>query len=1151
MPTLNAATLPLTGRQLIEASAGTGKTYNITRLYIRLLLESNLGVDRILVMTFTKAATEELRGRLATLLRQAHDQWETLEEPFFAELRQRIDPVKAKARLYQALLHLDEAAVYTIHGFCKRALTQQAFASGIGFNAEMETDSRELILEALRDWYRRRAGDDDFGLLYQHWPTPDAFFDAWASTIASSESLPEPGVTDPEPAWQAFREQWDNEAEAFAKVNVANRRSADKKIQWQSWLDELNSLVRQSWPGDTPAVFVDKEFKTDAFKITKTLNKADQLPTLHRLTKALNQISLEQRAQLAWAGIDYARAHLADAKDRLNQLDFNDLIVLLRQRLTEEGGEPLAAALAEQFPAALVDEFQDTDPDQYAILDSIYRKRSETEPLLCMIGDPKQAIYGFRGGDVFAYLSARDHADQQWQMDTNFRSHPAVVEGYNQLFYDGGRAVFGFGIDYQPVNAGAKEPAELIDPAGRSAVQWGLLPADDKPYAKDAQSTLAIWTAAEIQRLLTQASWSGKPVRPADIAILVRDRNEAATIQLALREYSLNSVYLSSRDNVLKSEEADSLRLALHGILDLENDRALVAALATPWFGLDTAALFELHQNEHRWAELQAEVTELRERWLNQGLMSMALALFQRHVQPRPEQHERALTNSLHLLELLQQASQHHRQPWALLHWFDQARDDDRLASEAQLRLESDADLIQVITQHGAKGLEYPIVFLPFVSYGRSARQTPSLVRYHDRNDHSARLALNPSDEEIELWQQEQIAEDIRLLYVAATRAESRLYILAADFKDFGRSPLARCMGIEQFDTIREKLGTQASNQNSAAIPDAPNTVKPDAPSSVIPDLIRDLALTTEQNRSATTTQATNLKPADFHGQIERDWWLSSFSALTRNARHGGLSNPDRDQDEPEAINTPTSELPLRFSLARGAEAGNLLHDILERLDFHQPDFEAALEAPRQRYQGLISGIKNAEPQLIDWLTEILHTELPSGVRLADLPLNQTLRESEFYFPLNATTNAGRLLADILARHRGQQAVALPDPRRLKGMMHGYIDLVYQWGGRYYVVDYKSSYLGNQLARYQDPWLTESVQNSYYDLQYLIYSLALHRYLKTRLADYDPAQHLGGVHYLYLRGMAPGQSSGIYHREADLTAIAELDALFQGEEANA
>lgn len=1130
MPTLDAATLPLTGRQLIEASAGTGKTYNITRLYLRLLLESKLGVDRILVMTFTKAATEELRGRLATLLREAHDQWDSLDEPFFAELRRRLDPAKAKARLHQALLHLDEAAVYTIHGFCKRALTQQAFASGIGFNAEMETDSRELILEALRDWYRRRAGDADFGQLYQHWPTPDDFFSAWANTIASSEPLPEPGVTDPEPAWQAFREHWADESEAFFALNVKTRRG-DNQALWQATLDELNQLASQPWPGAAPDLF-DKGFNKDAFSTAK---KVDQLPALHRLTRALNQVGLEQRAQLAWAGIDYARAHLADAKDRLNQLDFNDLIVLLRQRLTEPGGEPLAAALAEQFPAALVDEFQDTDPDQYAILNEIYKKRDDTEPLLCMIGDPKQAIYGFRGGDVFAYLSARDHADQQWQMDTNFRSHPAVVEGYNRLFYDGGREVFGFGIDYQPVNAGAKEPAELIDPAGRAAVQWGLLPAEDKPYAKEAQGTLAAWTAAEIQRLLAQASWSGKPVRPADIAILVRDRNEAATVQLALRQRGLNSVYLSSRDNVLKSEEADSLRLALHGILDLENDRALVAALATPWFGLDTEALYELHQNEHRWAKLQAEVTELRERWFDQGLMSMALALFQRHVQPRPERHERALTNSLHLLELLQTASQHHRQPWALLHWFDQARDDDRLAAEAQLRLESDADLIQVITQHGAKGLEYPIVFLPFVSYGRSARQTPSLVRYHDRHDHSARLALNPSGEEIELWQQEQTAEDIRLLYVAATRAETRLYILAADFKDFGRSPLARCMGIEQFGTVKEKLDA--------------NAVIPDAPSAVIPDLIRDLALTTDQNPSATTAQPADLKPADFHGTIERDWWLSSFSALTRNARHGGLSNPDRDQDEPEAGNTPTGELPLRFTLARGAEAGNLLHDILERLDFHQPDFEAALQAPRQRYQGLLTGLDDADARLIDWLSEILHTELPSGARLADLPLNQTLRESEFYFPLEATPGAGRSLADILARHRGQQAVALPDPRRLKGMMHGYIDLVYHWAGRYYVVDYKSSHLGNQLARYQDPWLTESVQNSYYDLQYLIYSLALHRYLATRLADYDPTRHLGGVHYLYLRGMTPRQSSGIYHREADLTAIAELDALFQGETA--
>ena len=1140
MPQLDAATLPLSGRQLIEASAGTGKTYNITRLYIRLLLEQDLTADQILVMTFTKAATQELRGRLGELLRQAHDNWEHLDEPFFRALRERVAPDKARARLHQALLHLDEAAVYTIHGFCKRVLTQQAFASGISFSVEMETDSRALILDALRDWYRQEAGSEQFADLYRYWPMPEQFAQDWERLIAASDPLPEPEVTDPQPAWEAFRTAWANESEAFFTLNIKSRKGANQAI-WQAHSQTLTDLAGQSWPGRVPDLFTG-DFIKQAFSTAK---KKAELPVLWQLVNTLRDLASESKARLAWAGVQFARRHLAQDKNRLDQLDFNDLIVLLRERLRAPGGDRLGGILANQFPAALVDEFQDTDPDQYAILDAIYRPGPDRQSLLCMIGDPKQAIYGFRGGDVFAYLKARHDADAHWVMGKNFRSHPDVIKGYNRLFY--GHAlpvpkdreappesteVFGFGIGYTPVEAGKPTLAGLDDPAKRGALQWGLLPKPEdqsKGFSKSTMTDLADWSAREIRRLLLEARWEDRPVHPGDIAVLVRDRNEAGILQQTLQRYGLASVYLSARDNVLQSPEAASLSLALQGILDLENDRTLVAALATPWFGLDTTQLFQLQRDEHAWARLQAEVTDLRERWLNQGLMSMALALFQRHVHPHPDRHERMLTNSLHLLELLQQASQHHRQPWSLLHWFDQARQDDALAAEAQLRLESDADLIQVVTQHGAKGLEYPIVFLPFVSYGRSPRQTPMLVRYHDRTDFSARLALNPSDEEIQWWEEEQAAEDIRLLYVAATRAEQRLYILAAAFDKVNRSPLARCLKVDSFEALSDCVQTQVEEGTAdrLSLEGEPGTSEPDASMSAPPEP----------------------EIARFTGRIERDWWLSSFSALTRNARHGGLSSPDRDQDEPELAPPPTDKLPLRFSLARGAEAGNLLHDLLEGLDFEKPDFESALTAAHYRYDNLLGHIDQADTQLTAWLRDILATELPSGACLADLELNQTLRETEFYFPMrdpDANGTAMRALADTLRRHRGGEPVFLPDLRRLKGMMHGYIDLIYHWKGRYYLVDYKSTHLGDALNRYHDAALTESVRGSYYDLQYLIYGLALHRFLRVRLPDYDPERHLGGVHYLYLRGMAPGHSTGIYHRPMDLDALNALDRLFDG-----
>lgn len=1140
MPQLDAATLPLSGRQLIEASAGTGKTFNITRLYLRLLLERGLTVDRILVMTFTKAATQELRGRLGDLLRTALENWDHLDEPFFNALRDRIDPDVARARLHQALLHLDEAAVYTIHGFCKRVLTQQAFASGISFSAEMETDSRSLILEALQDWYRQTSGSPEFTELYQHWPTPEHFAQEWERLIASSDPLPEPDVVDPVPAWEAFRTGWSEEAEVFYALNVQSRKGENQAI-WQGHLDRLTEWAGQPWSGQVPDLF-SGDFVKQAFSTAK---KKSGMPRLWQLTNALRDLGQQSKARLAWSGVQFAREHLAKDKDRLDQLDFNDLIVLLRQRLQGPTGDQLSNILVQQFPAALVDEFQDTDPDQYAILDALYRPSRNGESLLCMIGDPKQAIYGFRGGDVFAYLKARHGADAHWAMDTNYRSHPSVIEGYNRLFYGQPlpeprtesppetTAVFGFDIGYTPVKAGKPDLPGLDDPSDRHALQWGLLPRPEgqsKGFTKATITELADWSALEIQRLLAQVQWSGRRVRPGDIAVLVRDRNEAEVVQQSLREQGLASVYLSARDNVLQSPEATSLAQALKGILDLEDDRALVAALATPWFGFDTATLYELQQDEHAWARVQAEISDLRQRWLEQGLMSMALALFQRHVHPRPERHERTLTNSLHLLELLQQASQHHRQPWALMHWFDQAQQDEALAQEAQLRLESDADLIQVVTQHGAKGLEYPIVFLPFVSYGRSPRQTPMLVRYHDRSDFSARLALNPDESTLTWWAEEQAAEDIRLLYVAATRAELRLYLLAADFEQLRRSPLARCLKADSFSALTDAVDEQV-REGTAGVLDL------STPFDTAPSLSDD-------------TPRPKPERAQFTGRIERDWWLSSFSALTRNARHGGLSNPDRDQDEPDAESAARDPLPLRFSLARGAESGNLLHDLLERLDFTQPDFKAALNSAHKRYPNLMAPLDQPDIQLTAWIRDILAAELPSGARLGDLPWDQTLRETEFYFPMQASgmTEPGRhTLSDILSRHRNGEAAYLPEPRRLKGMMHGYIDLIYHWQGRYYVVDYKSSHLGDALNAYSDAALTDSVRGSYYDLQYLIYALALHRFLQVRLPDYQPDRHLGGVHYLYLRGMAPGQSTGIYHRPMDLDALNALDRLFEGQ----
>ena len=1140
---LDSISLPLQGRHLIEASAGTGKTFNITRLFLRLLLEKELPVENILVMTFTRAATAELKSRLSREVQQAHDGWGQLEGDFYEHLQQQLPANRARALLHQALLFMDEAAIYTIHSFCKRALTQQAFASGISFDADLDSDTSQLMMEALEDWYRTESRNTDFDQLQGFYATPEVFARTWGMAIQSSEPLPEPNTPDMHQAWEDFRLAWSSERESFYTLNVKNRRKESTRAHWQWLCDQLSELASAPWLGELPGVLTDPELHRDALGTAK---KKDALPGLQAFLGTIKHYEKAREAHWVRKGILYARDHLRRNKDRLDQLDFNDLITLLRERLEDpEAGSVLAANLLEQFPAALVDEFQDTDPDQYAILRAIY---SQGEHFLCMIGDPKQAIYGFRGGDVFAYLKARRDAQYQWVMDSNFRSAGGVIQGYNRLFHgaplssEQGGDVFGFGIRYTPVRTGKPHLSGLNDPAGRADFQWGLLPAptNDKgqpaPYNREeGMRTLAAWSAGEIRRLLAEATidrddgHGEQALSPGDVAILVRQKDQADVMREALADEGLNSVYRSARENVLESREAMSLLQALQGILDLEDDRALLAALATPWFGYDSASLFELQQSAHEWARTLNSIANLRRRWHSQGFMSMALQLLQQHARPDPQRHERHLTNSLHLLELIQQASQKHHQPRELLHWFQQAiRDSGRGSDADQLRLENDANLIQVLTLHGAKGLEYPVVFLPFISYGKQKGNRPLLVRYHEREHYDAIQALNPDDQQLEYHQQEQRAEEKRLLYVGATRGERRVYLLAAAFRQFDTSPLASCLGTGEFDGLSANLEEQ-QREGVCGVVD----LAAEPPSSVPLD---------------DSEEAELPHPPEFSGHIERDWWLSSFSALTRNARHGGLSSPERDQEQNEEDTEADPDQSLRFTLPKGAESGNLLHDVLEWLDFRNPDFETVLNRAADRYPQLMTPMDERKPALESWLREILETRLPSGACLQDLPLEDTLRESEFYFPMAAQKRGE--LGRILARHRGMERVNLPEPPKLKGMLHGYVDLIYHWQGRFHVADYKSNFMGDRLSDYSGSRLTESVRDSYYDLQYLLYSLALHRYLRTRLADYSPEQHLGGVEYLYLRGMAPWAEGGIYHRPADTEAVLALDALFSGQEAS-
>ncbi|AAZ25962.1 exodeoxyribonuclease V subunit beta [Colwellia psychrerythraea] len=1254
---LDAATIELTGKHLIEASAGTGKTYNITRIYLRLLLERELTVEQILLMTFTKDATQELRGRIDAFIRLALSDWDSLclKDAYFATLAQRIEKKQREFLLKRALLFLDEAAIFTIHGFCQRVLNQYAFTSGLPFNANMAANSSEITLQVCQDWYRSLAKSDHecFMLLASYWATPDSFLSSFSKAIGHTSTL---SVVDVESIEAEFivlvrlaAQTLTANSDLFENGLILVKKGADQEkrrdelSQLKIWLEsiiskELSLLDVGEGKVKMPDGFFDgKRYARSTYKAELLEAFAPVKEVKEQVKKIANNINKARAYGIVKSGIYIIRQQVIEQKKALNLLDFDDLINTLANCLQsdssgDEHSQLLAKQLLAQYPVALIDEFQDTDPKQFGILQSIYYgdNAKKANAGLFLIGDPKQAIYGFRGGDIFAYLNARSGCDHHWLMDTNWRSTPQMIEGYNQFFTykrngssseetvsnevnkQQSESVFGFGIPYLPVLAGKKSAqAQQVILDSDKALQFihftndetsnDTNPQGDK-VSQGSRPMLANWCANEIVTLLASKEQTGK-VNPKDIAILVRDGAEARDIKHALQQAGLDSVFLSDRANLFHSQQAKQLLGLLKGVLLPENERLFVAALSCGLLGFDAKKLHQLQQDEMAYQTLKFAFVDYRTQWQRQGFITMAINLMHNLLDVPQNNKDRCLTNVLHLFEILQAASVRLSQGQELLHWFEQQCHLETNDVEAELRLESDGDLIRLITQHGSKGLEYPYVFIPFACRHKDplkfGNKSVSYLEYHDANGKLC-LSLDGSKEAKKAMSNEAYAESIRLLYVAITRAERRCYVLCCAFDAYHLSPLGKTLQFQEQESIIKPLQVlKASAEHAIGIRE------------VSLDCSIDLYL--EKNDEAALHQPknspqefANTEVSKFIGKIERDWWLSSFTALSRNIRHAGVSNPDRDttdianrQLDTDSEHTDIELLSAEqicFKLSKGAHTGNLLHDILEQTDFSEPDWQESLEKPLLAYGELNASNANSistsftSDDLIQWLEQVisapfisshhsaLTTDSENAGCLADIAFNRTLRESEFYFPMQGEgTNA---LANLLTDHRNRAErtdtgnsistgrnsgisktlnntlkypVMLPSYKKLSGMMHGFIDLIFEYQGKYYLCDYKSSHLGDSFQDYQFDALLDNVEKNYYDLQYLIYSLALHRYLKQTLVDYDVNQHFGGVYYLYLRGMTTEpehKGAGVYYRKITEQEINNLDALFSNKESN-
>jgi exodeoxyribonuclease V beta subunit len=1249
--------MPLKGWRLIEASAGTGKTYTLELLYLRLLLGRTRGlegpdltgdidsqaqgpaftIDQILVMTYTEAATQELRRRLGQRIEAALARG---QDPDLGALTDN-----DKDRLGQASLLLDQASIKTIHGWCAQMLTDHALLTGQPLNQELVPNNDEQLRQAVLDYWRIHylsLDSQSIGLVRQAFASPSAMLKAVNNRLGlQQDSQALPAVT-------AILEQW---------------RAQQAKV-----IDEQREWLRQQLPA--LQAFLAHARKEKLFKATSlnSTNEAKYLAALYdwaqldgidppmpagfsntarqRLTsQGMQSIwndpagypatpflegfpvfwkTLERLTKVRSVLLSHALAvvsqNLQASQSRAGQCGFDDLLRNLAQGLQAGTGELLASRIRQRFPVALVDEFQDTDPLQFLILESIYPLNHQDQwQSLILVGDPKQAIYSFRGADVETYIRAREQtaSNHRHKLETNYRSQPGLVAAVNALFRAPSGARAGY-FDFLCAKESNPKTSLLLNGQAPIPMQFFVVEETaEKARSKEVLAELAQQASHQIRSLLqlspviqtkSQLTVEGKPtlldLKPSDIAVLVNSRHQAGLIKQALQRLRLASVYLSEADSVFESQAAQLLRLLLNACLEAPRPRPLRAALAHPIFGLSNEALKALVNDDIRFSQWTEAFVQFHRVWTSKGVLACGRAMI--HMlgldpfftangsDDRLERPERTVTDLCHLLELLQEASVEVSGPRALMHWFGTMATHDAGVTRPQdnrlLRMESDHDRIKIVTVHKSKGLQYPVVVLPFGMHA-SLPSKDQAVLERDANG-ERRLVTQPSEEQKELARQEQYEEDLRKLYVAMTRAEHLCLVGLGPMHQYKSSALFKLLG-----------GCQKNSQEGPALLElTENFVHQQANQAAIAPYRSDSKAIGLQPAS-TGWQGPEGGPRVFSSNSLEFWGFTSYSGLLK---LGKQANDERfvkktsaaiaaesaqdDQALEESRITDNADITAGTTSTSttstcvtnltntvdwsGLGSGNVLgSDIHKLLDAaaRRGFAEVAQFTPGEmlsfvRAQGF--HLDQQQP-FATWLTGSLHLPLFSPAHLEALGFATSpslaslvvyVPEMEFWLPAERLNLQAldhwlhqNCLQDLQESHSGHGSHGSPGShgmarpaltrQHFQGMVKGFIDLCFEHQGRYFIADYKSNWLGMQASHYQGQGMMQSIAEHRYDLQYSLYCLALHRHLKARLqASYQPQVHFGGALYLFLRGMT-APDTGRFFQAFTPTQLTELEWL--------
>lgn len=1111
METLKVQEVVLEKSNVIEAGAGTGKTYSIAILVLRLILEKKIPVQEILMVTFTKAAVAELETRIREFIALSYQcaKGIAIEDATITEIVTKAigneDAASTQQLLKEALALMDETSILTIHGFCQKTLQEFAFETQQIFGAEALSPEQQIEMSrnSIHQYWRKYIaplGTDLLEHINAHLKK-DVLEDMLKEALSGKVfNLP---ITPRTPLLDTTHQQ-----ELLATIRVAEN---ERDACWTSLCDEFtnNEAAYRAAIQQNPNANRYFSDLTDPNEIITQIDEkkaSKYIPAVFpnivrglaiwdqkraRVIQLQKQVTYTIFAQL----IVLIMQELEELKSRQALLSFDDMIDHLHRAICLQSSDELVNTLRTKYKAVFIDEFQDTDRKQYEIFHRVFGPPADT--VVFMIGDPKQSIYAWRKADLFTYFKAVKEADNQFNMSVNFRSAASLIEAFNHFFLP--EANFDTFYFQGSPDAFTYIPVQSPDPNDKGKLE--LNGEEVTPISIHRESgDLPARVAKQIAELLSNPAYQinknnqSRTLTPADIAILVRDKHQAAKIKTALGRFKIPCINLES-EKILERAES---KVLLNWLIAIEQvtlgniNRAMLSNVS----GYQLAQLGELDEEA-----LVERFREWQTSWKEKGVyvtLQSVFACFQltsRLLQPTEESGERSLSNYIQLAEILHQTETRLRyRPAELISWLQKATEGNKMNGDEYLqRIESDADAIQIITIHKSKGLEYNIVMAPFLELSWNPKED-KITSFRDTAGdfyYGNMVTFTDAQQQWVATQQEQ--ENRRLVYVSLTRARYKCFL-------FTSKPDTCSGSLEVFLSAITKNPSPYINEVTALPP--------------IPD---DFCY------QAAARALARFEPAPDFRLRDTNWQKLSYSYLSPDH---GIRPPSTDGETMSSKNAYDQF--IFYQLRKGAFTGNLIHYLLEQIDFPKRDtWSFTINKALQRMSPALEETHGEGLfQLIDQVSTLQLTAGDHTFSLPQINRKHQIAELEFNFPVHEFQT--RQLIDLSFP---DTPFHLQKGQTWQGLMNGKIDFIGKLGERFYLIDWKSNHLGYEAASYNQTALLEAMDANNYHLQYYIYLVALYKYLQRRLPDFNYDLHIGGVFYLFVRGIRSGASEGVFYRK--------------------